>query len=53
MCLTSLEQECAILFLVATNWKHPNGLYKLESTHTKLLPRVQRNEEQPQWKLDG
>ena len=53
VCLTSLEQECAILFLVATNWKHPNGLYKLESTHTKLLPRVQRNEEQPQWKLDG
>ena len=39
MCLTSHEQECAILFLVATNWKHPNGLYKLESTHTKLLPR--------------
>ena len=54
VCLTSHEQECAILFLVATNWKHPNGLYKLESTHTKLLPRgIQRNEEQPQWKLDG
>ena len=39
VCLTSHEQECAILFLVATNWKHPNGLYKLESTHIKLLPR--------------